>query len=148
MPFVTSQEDFRTAAPQHYYNVDVSIESELLFVPLKIAGVEYAFMLDTGSSVSMIDEKVLEENIKSFTQLNKAVQIRTAHDNSLSTQVIQVASLNMAQVTINDMQFAITDLDTVKDRLPENFAGILSLDQLPVSELVIDFSEEQLYLKF
>ena len=117
----------------------------MILVPLTIGEKQYQFALDTGSSVSLIDNKVLKEN-PDIHKLNKQLRINTAND-QLSTQAYEIGSSALSQIKINSLQFGVADM-SLFESMPDDFSGILSIEQLPFTELIIDFNNNLLHFSF
>ena len=135
----------RNANANRYYKVPLEIVNDMILVPLTIGEKQYQFALDTGSSVSLIDNKVLKEN-PDIHKLNKQLRINTAND-QLSTQAYEIGSSALSQIKINSLQFGVADM-SLFESMPDDFSGILSIEQLPFTELIIDFNNNLLHFSF
>jgi len=145
---LSSRESIAPICGSSFFKIPITIESDLLMVPLNINEKEYKFVLDTGSSVSMIDKAILSQNKKCFSKLENQVAIRTAHDEVLYSKIVQVDKAKMSKITINDLQFGVSDFSHLLSQMSEGFAGIISIEQLPVAELIIDLHNQELHFKF
>lgn len=60
-------------------------------------------------------------------------------------KIYEVTSCNLANLQINKLQFGTADLSGISKSLPEDTVGIISLDQLPLPQIIFDFQGQHVY---
>ena len=116
----------------------------LIVIPVEFGDSTYKFSLDTGASVSIINEETRIINEALFIKKDKEFSLSTAHAD-ITSEIYEVTSCNLANLRINKLQFGTADLSAMSDSLPEDVVGIISLDQLPLSQIVFDFQGQNIY---
>lgn len=133
-----------SVASGSYRKTDLVSIAGLPAVQVKIEGIVYTFLLDTGCTISIIDQAVRRRHARYFEQTEVVRPIQTAHNKAKLSKHYQAQALFLDQVNIKGLTFA-------SQRLPKlnghKLAGILSIDQLPFDELLIDWSNKQIYFK-
>lgn len=117
------------------------------FVKAMVGGKVVWMLIDTGSSVSLLDEHWVQQS--KFEQHNVAghtIVHATGIDkyNSMTDQRVIIKN------TVADMQFYVTDLSPLLDKLSQsldkNVVGILGCDYLASTGALIDVQNKQLLL--
>ena len=79
-----------------------------------------------------------------FIKKAKEFSLTTASAD-MTSNVYEVTSCNLAKLRIKNLQFGTADLSTVTETLPDDVVGIISLDQLPLSQILFDFQGQNVY---
>jgi len=139
------RELFNEESKDHVFvKLPFELKDDLIVMPLGIGNKTYEFILDTGASVSIIDEQARILNEALFINRDRAFNLTTAHTD-MTSNVYEVLSCNLAELRINNLQFGSADLDTMSNSLPEDVVGIISIDQLPLSQIIFDFEGQNIY---
>ncbi len=127
-----------------YVQLEMEFVEDLIVIPVELGGTSYKFSLDTGASVSIISEETRIINEALFVKKDKEFSLSTAHAD-ITSEIYEVTSCNLANLRINKLQFGTADLSAMSESLPEDVVGIISLDQLPLSQIVFDFQGQTVY---
>lgn len=122
-------------------------ENDIPIIDVTINDKKYAFALDTGSSISLIDEDFAKKHIKNFTQ-DGTFNLLTASEQSENLLLYKTKSLNISKMKISDLNFGAYDFTFLNSTFSNPLSGIISVDQLPVKELFVDYVEGRLYFLF
>ncbi len=136
----------RFTAGKRTITTNIEIKDDLIYVPLKIGEEEHLFMLDTGASVSMLDSRFHAKYSESFELASHSFEYVTADVEKMDSEIYQAPDVLISNLRVKEFQFGIASFTALADKTPVNFAGILSIEQLPVSELLLDIESQMLYL--
>ncbi len=123
-------------------------ENDVPIIDVTIDGEKYAFGLDTGSSISLIDKNFIEQNPKVFKRLEGKLDLLTASSKSLNVTTYTSDPIHISKIKISDLSFGSYDFSLINTTFSKPLTGILSIDQLPVKELFVDYTEGKLYFLF
>ncbi|MDA8693051.1 retropepsin-like domain-containing protein [Saprospiraceae bacterium] len=129
-----------------YVSSSLTIVDDILIVPISISGTEYNFILDSGASTSFIDENLIDNHSDLFIPTTKSCQIITSDTQSQQCNITKLSKVNLAQLSILDIELGITDFKSMSTELDIQIHGILSLDQLPIKDVLIDFEASKVYI--
>ena len=142
-----AQEGFQFLANQTQVEIPFQLINNLIFVPITVNGIELNFLLDTGSSQSLINASML---LSLETKMIEDTMFIVGTDgNKISS------NLCIMKVGYKDQEFehnfAIKDLDeafgVVKQESGVQIHGILGSDFLQKYKYVLDFKELIAYPK-
>jgi len=125
---------FNTEIPFAYHD-------HQLFVTVGIGGQSYTFLYDTGTEITLVDPRLLNE-----IDFKPSVKT-TLSGSSIKKQKVQlgfVPELSMQGVAFKDIGLMVLDLDFVKSRSPEGkqVDGILGTNIFRKAYWQIDYQEE------
>ena len=132
--------------PASMLKVKVEVVNNKFILPLEVGEATYRFLLDSGSSVSMVDLDIIDE--ESLTRQARSLELYTAGPNSETTSIYQAQEVKLSNLKVRNMQFGVTDFSNLNASLDEPIAGILSIEQLAISAMILDKKNEILYLQF
>lgn len=124
-------------------------DNDIPIIEVKIDGMPYLFALDTGSSTSFIDSTFFVENMDIFQESNNDIKLVTASTNSSSIDIyVMDEPIDMAKVKLEGVRFALFDFEDINTAFNKPLTGILSIDNLPLKELFMDYLDEHIYFLF
>jgi len=125
-------------------------QNSLVTVTLLANNKEYNFVLDTGSSFSLVDKSILKvwKGIK--IQSTESTKIVGINGNALD-YLAQITQQVTADKQTFNIDFYITDLSemirVIKEGVNVDIKGILGLDFFIRYALVLDFENNKIYTK-
>jgi len=122
----------------------IIIEQGITLVPVTIDGKTYKFCLDTGASVSVIEQDILDELPTAFLELSRSVDFLTAEGNS-EVDVLEIQEISISNLKLTDFDVVEMSFEEINKQFSNKISGILSVDQLPVSSLILDFKSSTLH---
>ncbi len=144
---ILDRNQVKNTSGQQFITSKIWLENGVPIVPLKIDGKEYKFGLDTGSSVSVINNQLVKANSSVFSQNSAAVNVHTLDKNEVAhQQTVVIEIVQFGKMGIKNLQFGITELKAINDELDVKIDGIISLNQIPIKEIYIDFEKLQILL--
>ena len=132
--------------PASMLKVKVEVVNNKFILPLEVGEATYHFLLDSGSSVSMVDLDIIDE--ESLIRQARSLELYTAGPHSETTSIYQAQEVKLSNLKVKNMQFGVTDFSNLNASLDEPIAGILSIEQLAISAMILDKKNEILYLQF
>ena len=137
----------KNTSGQQFIRSKIWIENGIPIVPLKIGDKEYKFGLDTGSSVSIISNHVISSNPTFFTDNLMQIEVYTIDEDSTDDQrTVTADSVQFGMMSIENLQFGITDLEAINSELETKLDGIISLNQIPIKKIYIDLKNSQILM--
>jgi len=136
--------DFTPRADTRYFKSKMKLVNDIWLIPIRLGQSTYDFILDTGSTASFISEEVINLQNKLFSKLENRIDIITASKSIISSEIYTTSEAFLGPISVQELQFASSDFSDFHDLIPLNFGGILSLDQLPFSSIIIDFQSKNI----
>jgi hypothetical protein len=109
-------------------------------------GESFKFLLDTGSSVSIIDSVIVETYPGNFIQTKSKFDLLTAASKSSDRYYYSTFGISLALRPFENLKMAVMDFSTVNRQLETPVDGILSLDDLPFKSIIIDYKKGLIYI--
>lgn len=125
----------------------VCFKNGIPLIELNMNGESFKFLLDTGSSVSIIDSAIVEQYPGHFMQTNKKFDLLTAASQSSDRYYYKSYGMSLASRPFSDLRAAVMDLSSVNNQLETPVSGILSLEDLPFESIIIDYKKAWIYIK-
>ena len=126
---------------------DITIENDIPIMHVKIGNIVYRFALDTGASISIIDVDNLRDVTElGLTKINSA-NVLTANNTQVSSKKYQLDEVLLDDISIKELNFIDSDLSDLSTQFDNDIAGILSIEQLPFSDIIIDFKSSKVYFR-
>ncbi len=129
-----------------YVSSSLTIIDDILVVPISISGTEYNFILDSGASTSFVDDNLIEQHSELFIPTLKSCQIISSDSVAKQSTITQLSKIKLANLSIVDIELGISDFRSISDELGIDVHGILSLDQLPIADVLIDFKASKIHI--
>jgi len=129
-----------------YISADMRLVDDIIVVPITLSGQSLNFILDSGATTSFVDRSVSEIYGALFEDTSKQSNILTASSTGASCDIVKVSKVKISKLSILDLELAVTDLSKFSDELGIKIDGILSLDQLPIDDVLIDYSASKIYI--
>ena len=129
-----------------YISSSMTVIDDIIIVPISISDSEYNFILDSGASTSFVDNAILDNHTDSFFSTNRSCQIITSDSQSQKCDITRLSKVKLSQLSILDIEFGINDFKSMSAELGIEIHGVLSLDQLPIKDLLIDFEASKVYI--
>jgi len=126
----------------------IRFENDIPVIDVTIEGETYSFGLDTGASTSLIDESFVSQQRPLFKQLDENFNLVTASDQSQNLKIYTLQPFMISKMRMENLSFGAYDFTEINQSFSKPLVGIISIDQLPVKELFLDFTEGQLYFLF
>jgi len=130
---------------ENYVVSKIQIQDDLIIVPVKISNQEFSFILDTGSSTSFIDAKVVNANSELLSFSDKRISVKSTSDQKHSSRILSADKITISNLSIKQLEMGQADLNAISKEMDTQIDGILSLSQLPISEVIIDFEQSLVY---
>lgn len=131
---------------KEFQRFPVNFENGIPVIDLQMNGEPMRFVLDTGSSVSIVDLSVVNENKDNFIQSDKRFNLLTAAKESSERYYYFCLGMSIASNRINSLKVAVMDMESVNIHLKEPVKGILSLEDLPFKSIIIDYQKGWVYI--
>jgi len=125
----------------------VCFKNGIPLIELNMNGESFKFLLDTGSSVSIVDSAILEKHPGNFMQTDKKFDLLTAASESSDRYYYNSYGMSLASMPFANLRMAVMDLSSVNNQLEIPVSGILSLDDLPFESIIIDYKKAWIYFK-
>ena len=122
------------------YSMDFEVEGDLIILPISIADQQFSFLLDTGASASIISTKAADQLSDYLNLTQRDISLTSTHGEE-THQSIELPIVELGQVIVQNLELIEVDLDD----LGISFDGILSLEQLNIADLILDFTANRLY---
>ena len=124
----------------------VVFENDVPIIRVDLGLEHYNFVLDTGSSISMIDDDLLERHASLLTKTEREFSLLTAKANRQINYYYSLKKLSLGENAITELELAVCDLDAINSSFDTEISGILSLDDLPFAAILLDYKNEVLYI--
>lgn len=120
-----------------------------LITAVEINGVAGDMIIDTGASVTVIDQKLVPDG--ETTETNIEMQSGGVSGHISNVQVIRINKFKIGRTNLKDMQVAAIDLDYVNEmyakHLNRKVVGLLGCDFCVKHQAIIDYPEKTLSWK-
>lgn len=151
--------DFTTMMVHLYKNVpdhsilafknvlDFDFENGVPVVLVSLQNTEYLFMLDSGASIHLIDNSLINHHSSLFTALNKSVSLETLTSSTSvnKTDKYLLDGLNIQNHSLRNLTFLSMDFTPIKAEFSKSLMGILSLSCISKDGIFIDFKNHKIY---
>ncbi len=124
---------------------DVLLSNGIPLIPVQINDKKYLFGLDTGSSVSVMDVKHISQ--LSSQKSPKQISILTTETKGDAHQIQTIDKINLGILSIKDLEVITQSLDAINKELDSKIDGILSLNQIEVSNVYIDILRSKIFFQ-
>lgn len=127
------------------YNVQnlISIDG-LPAIAITLDDEEYHFVLDSGSSRSLINTKVLTADNFNLLQAG-TINVLGAGSSTSQCQTALLDAFVIASIKVSELPVLCKDLSHLSSH--PQFGGVLSLDQFPFEEIILDLPNNKLFIK-
>jgi len=123
--------------------VDFQIDSSIPILKIKIDKEYHLFALDSGATAHFIDPSMVKSGI---TLLKKdAIDTVLANDVETSNDLLTVDSYSIGETHQYNQSFYSIDLAEVNKQFDRPLTGILSINKLAQSQLIIDVKGQKIY---
>jgi len=141
------RESINAIANGRFLRSKIIVDNGFTLLPLEIENQYYNFCIDTGSSISVIDSEVLKKHVHLLSSSKAAIKVQDA-DHQSSNTVYSIDQVQISKLSINELSVAQKDLSDISFAFDNKVHGILSLDQLPIDNIIIDFKSEAIYFSY
>ncbi|GIV20854.1 MAG: hypothetical protein KatS3mg023_2605 [Armatimonadota bacterium] len=124
-------------------NLPVRLSQREIFVPVKLNGREYLMMLDTGAGITVVDQPVAEAL---RLPPGESMNVLGASGQG-EASVTSLASLQIGNVRLRDVQVAVTDLGLIRLIGGSRFGGILGFNVLNRFRVTLDYHRRTVTLE-
>ena len=122
-----------------------------LLVKVEIDGIQGDMIIDTGASVTVVDQQLFPEKVKD-TETATKLQSGSVNGQIEEVRLIHIDCLKIGGRKLKDMQLAAIDLAYVNDmydkHLHRKIIGLLGCDFCVRYHAVIDYSSSKITLNF
>ncbi len=127
--------------------IDFNFENGVPVVKVSIQNVDYLFMMDSGASIHLIDNSLINHHLSLFTPLNNSVLLETLKSSTSvsKTDKYLLDGLNIQNHSLRNLTFLSMDFTPIKDEFSKSLMGILSLSCLSKEGILIDFKNHKIY---
>lgn len=140
---VIQSKDYRPNKSYKTITTSLNEVEDVITMPVKIDGNTYNFIIDTGSTTSFIDSSVKESLAHVLDDKGKKVRILSSHDVSFKN-VYSFDFIHLGKLKVLNMEMVETDMSDLINTMETEIHGIISLNQLPVKETVLDFANKKI----
>lgn len=127
--------------------IPIEFENGLPILKVQAGSSQMNFVLDTGSSISMIRKELVESLPQNLIKTRRQVDIITAAGQSDPSYYYESYGLSIGPHLINNMKLAATDMHSIQDAFEIRIDGVLSLDDLPFNSFVLDFKHGWIFIE-
>jgi len=120
-------------------SVNISLENHIPIAKIKIEGEVYNFALDSGSSIHFVDAELLD-NLRGVKKLDESSTMKCLSNKNVLIQKARVNSLIMGDAIFQNQDCMPRSFTHVNNNLGTDLHGILSLSQLSIEIVAIDYS--------
>lgn len=117
-------------------------------IEVEIGKKVYSFGLDTGASTSIISKNVLDHHHDLISKSEERVNLATSSETLKELSRFHISSLKVNNVEFQSLSFLALDLGHLQEIFEMPVDGFLSIDQLPIKQMYIDFIEKKIFFKF
>lgn len=128
----------------NYAQMDMQIHNNLPWIQMSVQGKSYIFLLDTGSSISVFNKNNLANKRNKRNWKRQEITLTTVSE-SKSALVFLCDKISDDRLSVSNMPVIFEDLSAIDDTYA--FGGILSIEQLPFDEIILDKANEKLFYK-
>ena len=121
----------------------IQFENDVPIVQLSVDGEELNLVLDSGASVSLFDNSVLDLIPENISVTDKSFDLLTASQEKTESFYY---SLNNMEI-LNNKEVGVVDLSEINSLFEKQIHGIISFDGLSATNIMIDFKRSELYLQ-
>jgi hypothetical protein len=127
------------------------IESSIQFkngipiVPLEIEGHTYQFGLDTGSSISLLNNDLITSEFLS-RHSSDTISVLSGSEDVMESQLFTLPEIILSNLKIKQVSFGMASFKKINNQLGIQLDGILSIDQLPTKDIYIYPQSKRIYL--
>ncbi len=132
----------------HNIQIPVIFENDIPIINLSLDGDSYRFILDTGASISFIDKKILDKRNDLFIKTDSSFDLVTASGEQSSHFYYKCNAVNIGNIIFSNVEVSPLDLTEMQELFDVDVSGIISLDSLPFSSLVLDYKNGLLYCSY
>lgn len=129
---------FNTAAADNIIQeFDVDRGGDYLLLPFKLNGTTYQFVIDTGSEISVFDNKLQ-------SQLGKPIRnVKLKTENGYTNaNIYQAPRATIGELLFGETGYVVcTDLSSMREASGKNVNGVLGMDFLKKHVIQIDFDQ-------
>lgn len=122
------------SVPFDYSQGEIILKGEL------DGGEQLFFLLDTGTSDTLIDRRVAAQHLLTKGSTSKISALR----GDVATQTTEIARLKIGHLIVNDIDAKIADLSQQSQKLEKNIAGIIGMNVIRNYQLTIDYGTPSL----
>lgn len=123
-----------------------TLDNNLPVVVCSIEGTKYLFGVDSGSSISIIDQKLIDH--LSIKNNKNSVRVLKGLNSDNQSQSVTIGDISISKLRVKDLELAVCHLDKLINPNNKNVRGLLSLNSLPLESLVIDFKNQHIHWNF
>ena len=141
---IISEDDLDVSKFDEYTSLSFNIIEELPVVELKIGGVNYNFILDSGASSHFVDVNLIDSNINTVSSTGIEKSIITASGEDDVSSEFQIPNCTLGRLTKTITAFE-KDFSLLSQTLGAKVSGLLSLSKLSTGIVYFDLKSEIVY---
>lgn len=135
---ILPRKEFYKSQGHYKLGFPVSFENRIPVVELQMGGKAFRFVLDTGSSVSIINSALLNRYQDLFNKTNRQFNLLTAASEMENAYYYTCSSMSIAGKFLNMTELGVLDMTDINTQFDKPVDGILSLEDLPFHSIVVD----------
>lgn len=140
-----NRSDYKDLLTDRALRAPIRFENDVPILSLNIASKNYNFILDTGASISLVDQNLIDAHKGLFEDTKESFELLTAHG-SQNLSYYYSDAIQFKDIVLQDQKLAAMDFSHIQDAFELPIAGILSLDELPFHYLILDYRNGWLYV--
>jgi len=142
-----SEMPFAQAESKATQQFNFEIHEDLIILQCQLGKKDLKFVLDSGSSLSTIDQSVYNRLFagKKGTK-EELVDLYTASDEKQTVRKAALENIMIGEYDLNQVTFMVNDLSAINENLSVQVDGILNLQSLMADKIIINMPERTLYL--
>lgn len=126
---------------------DFTFVDEIPVASVFIDNKKFAFALDSGASMHVVDQKVVKKYNKIFRDDLDKVSLITASGETENISKVFCQNVFIADVSLGNSHFLIQDFSSINESLTTEISGILSLSTIADSKIIFQTSHNKVYYK-
>jgi len=119
-----------------------------ILIKVEVNGIQGDMIIDTGASVTVIDEKIFPDNSDKPASIKMQANSLSGQINN--TRIIKVQSFKSGKLNIKEMQLITIDLDYVNDvyqkHLNRQIIGLLGCDFCVRHRVIINYDTNEILI--
>jgi len=142
-----SELPFANAESMAAQKFNFEVHEELIILKCELGKKNLKFVLDSGSSLSTIDQSVYNRLFagKNGTK-EELVDLYTASDKKQTVRKAALENITIGEYDLNQVTFMINDLSAINENLSVQVDGILNLKSLKADKIIINMPDRTLFI--
>lgn len=122
-------------------------ENGVPVVQVSIGNAYYAFILDSGASIHLVDHAILENHTNLITNEQTNVHLKTMNTGTKEnlTKKFRLSEFTIEENIYRNISCLSADLSQIQEGFSKKISGILSLSEIADKGVLIDFKHKKIH---